>query len=896
MQKRIRRTITKFIYLIVFFYVNIIASQSFTLEGKITDETGNPLEFVNVFAYPESNSAVVYTISDDVGRYKLNLLKNKSYKVTISYLGYISQTYNIILKSNKVKNIILKENSEKLAEVTLNYTPPVVVKKDTITYRADVFTTGKERKLRDILKKLPAVEVDRVGNITVQGKKVTKVLVENKEFFTGDSKLAVNNIPADAVDKIQVLDNYNEVGFLKDLEESEEVAMNIKLKEDKKNFAFGDVEAGAGMGVKERYIIHPSIYYYSPNTSINFIGDLNNTGTRSFTLKDYFEFEGGKDKLINDAKSYFSLSNDDIALFINRRNFTSSINQFGALSLNQALNKNIDLSGYGIFSKVKNHTEERTLIEYIGNNIIENRIETGNQNNTFGIGKINIRYNPNDYTDFKIASYIKASDNNAYNNLSSVTEQRRNIINTEVDVQNVSAKQELKWHKQFSENHTTSVVLNYHYQRATPNTNWLTNQRILQGLIPIIDEQTFNIFKRKKTEYHNVDFSLKHYWILNRFNHIYISFGSQLSFDDYKINEFQKLDDGTINDFSSANFNNDVNFNFSDIFFGVHYKLQKGKFIFKPGLFYHSYKWNINQFKNRKDNHKDILLPELSSYIEFTKTKKLNFKYNLRVRFPNISQLADRFTLLNFNSIYQGNQSLENELYHHYQLGFYSFNFFKDLFYSFTSSFKYKEYNFKKITTIQGIDLVSSPVLSNFEDKSLYFYGSIRKGFGKYRFSLKSSFSLVDYEAPINSEIVANKKNKFSFGGGMKTEFDNLPNIELNYTKSINKFKGLLDSEFQSDVFSFFLEYNFLKDFIFKFDYRFEKYNNKIFNITNTFDIANTSLFYQKESSPWGFEVSANNLFDVCFRQRNSFSTILVSDKQTFILPRITMFKITYKL
>ena len=889
------KTFSSFKYFILILFVNTCFSQNVFLEGKITDDLNKPLEFANIFAYPENNASVVYAISDDLGRYKLVLEKNENYKITVSYLGFEPLSFDLKLKSSRNKNIVLVENSEKLKEVTINYTPPVVVKKDTITYRTDAFTTGEERKLRDILKKLPAVEVDRNGNVTVQGKKVTKVLVEDKEFFTADSKLAVNNIPADAVEKIQVLDNYNEVSFLKNLEDSEDVAMNIKLKKDKKEFIFGDIETGGGF--KKRYLIHPSLYYYSPKKSINFIGDFNNTGTRSFTIKDYIDFEGGKNKIINDAKGYFSLQNDDIAQFINGRDFTESENLFGAINLNQTVNEHTELSAYGILSDVKNETKLITINDYISNdNLIENRTENGNQKNTFGVTKIQLRNKRNDHTDFKVSSYIKTSKNKFNNNISTITEERSNIIDTDINIENISYKQNVKWHKQFNKNNTTSAILSYQYQKATPNTNWLTDQSILEGLIPIVDEDSYNIFKTKETKSHNLDINLKHYWVINRFNHIYFTLGYQLAFDDYKTSDFQILDDGSINDFSFSNFGNNVNFNFNETYFGVHYKFQKGKFILKPGVFYHTYNWNITQFDNRSTNNKIILLPEFNSDIEFSQTKKLNLKYNLKVRFPNISQLANRFNLIDFNSIYQGNQNLENELYHHTQLRFYSFNLFKDLFYNFSASYRFKEDNFKNTTTIQGIDIISSPILSNFENNYLYFNGSIRKGFGDYKFSLKSSIAKANYENPINSEIIKNSSSNYSLGGTIETRFNDFPNIEINYTKSINNFKGLSNSKFQSDVFSIFLEYDFLQDFIFKLDYRFENYNNKSFDITNTFDIANSSMFYQKENSPWGFEISATNIFNVAFRQRNSFSSILVSDKRTFILPRIGMLKVSYKL
>ncbi len=882
-------------FLLCVLVINGCFAQQIALKGKISNNTQTALAFANLIADPINDASLAFAISDENGFYDLTLEKGQAYRITVSYLGYTPQTFEITAEKNTTKDFVLQESSEQLGEVNITYTSPIVVKKDTITYRTDVFTTGEERKLRDVLKKLPAVEVDREGNVTVQGKKVTKVLVEDKEFFTGDSKLAINNIPADAVDKVQVLDYYNEVGFLKGLEDSESLAMNIKLKEDKKRFVFGDIETGGG--AKERYFVHPSLYYYSPETSVNAIGDFNNFGAKSFTVRDYLEFEGGRNKLLNDAKGYFSLFNDDFTQFLGNQNFTSSINQFGAINLNQYINATTDLSTYAIWSHLENETLIETLNDYLASgNLIENRINTGKQQSSFGIGKLTLTLKPNNDTNITIGSYVKASRNRSENNISSVTNESDNTINTTIDADKVSVKQDIQWHKQFSKIHTTSSVLNYHYQRTTPNTNWLADQTILQGLFPVIDEDTYNIFKDKETKSHNFDFVLKHYWVLNRFNHIYFTVGTQLAFDDYLTNEFQQLEDGSENDLLTADFGNNTELNFNNNFLGVHYKVQKGKVIFKPGLFYHYYHWNLTQFNERKSNNKGVWLPEFNTDIEFNNSKKLNFKYNLKVRFPNISLFADRFTLLNFNSIYKGNRNLENERYHHLQLRYYRFSFFKDISYNMSASYRFKEDNFKNTTTIQGIDFVSSPVLSDFEDKVWNFSGSFRKGFGKLKFSVNGNVTFADYEKPINSEIIANASNSYSFGGGMETRFDDFPNLELNYTKSINTYKSISNSEFHTDVFSVYLEYDFLKDFILKVDYQFENYESKSFDTSSTFDIANTSLFYQKEDSSWGFEVSANNIFDIGFRQRSSFSSILVSDERTFILPRIIMFKISYKL
>src|SRR5690606_14735057 len=120
-----------------------------------------------------------------------------------------------------------------------------------------------------VLKNLPGVEVDREGNVTINGKKVTRLMVEGKTFFTGDPKLGVNNIPADVVEEVEALDNYSEIAFLKGLSDTDQMALNIKPKEGKKNFVFVDLEAGAG--VEERYVVDPTLFYYSHQSAVNVI-------------------------------------------------------------------------------------------------------------------------------------------------------------------------------------------------------------------------------------------------------------------------------------------------------------------------------------------------------------------------------------------------------------------------------------------------------------------------------------------------------------------------------------------------------------------------------------------------------------------------------------------------
>ena len=242
-------------------------SQNVKLEGVVKDASGNPLEMANVIAFKKgTNFLQSYSITDSKGNYKLSLEDGESYNLKVSYLGFNTKNIEVVISpqsKDRIENIILEEANESLNQVEITYEMPVKIVGDTIVYNSDSFTNGTEKKLEDVLKKLPGVEIDDNGEVEVEGKKVQKVLVEGKEFFDGDSKVATQNIPASAIDKIQVLKNYNEVSGMKGVTNNEDnIAINIKLKEGKKRFWFGEVNAG--VGDNEKYLAKPKLFYYSP--------------------------------------------------------------------------------------------------------------------------------------------------------------------------------------------------------------------------------------------------------------------------------------------------------------------------------------------------------------------------------------------------------------------------------------------------------------------------------------------------------------------------------------------------------------------------------------------------------------------------------------------------------
>ena len=357
----------------------------------VVEANRKPLESANVIAKPlQEKASLNFPIADNKGRYRLELEKEVKYEITVSYIGFVEQVWITTADdTEKIHDFVLQPTGEQLKEIVIKHEfKPIVIKKDTMTFDVKSFANGNERKMKEVLEKLPGVEVDKKGNVTVQGKKVTKMLVEGKSFFGGGSKLAVENIPADALDKIEVIDHFNEVGFMKQVSDSEDLAMNVKLKADKKKFVFGDIEAGAEVGNADNgfYLAHAALFYYSPKTNLSFIGDANNIGRRTFTFDDLLRFGGGMSSFLSGRKSFtnlYSFTNDTNEL-------VQSKSQFAALNFSHDLSSKLEISGFSIFSKVFTVSQSESSNEYLQNSAVafENKLQKGDNRSLLGISNI----------------------------------------------------------------------------------------------------------------------------------------------------------------------------------------------------------------------------------------------------------------------------------------------------------------------------------------------------------------------------------------------------------------------------------------------------------------------------------------------------------------------------
>ncbi len=889
-----KRTVLLFLF---FIQISLSFSQNITLGGTVKDSLENPLPYANILAKPYNlNKNLQFSISDHEGYYELNLAKGDTFVISVDYMGYKPVEYQFIALKNTIRELVLEQSTEHLGEVVIEM--PVTVKGDTTTYRVDKFVKGNERKLKNVLKRLPGIEVSKNGDVKVQGKKVTNLLVDGKEFFGGNTKLGIENIPMNIVDKVQVLDNYNEVAFLKETSDSDRMAMNILLKEDKKRFVFGDIEAGKGN--KNFYKTHANLFYYLPKASINFIGNLNNIGEKVFSIKDYLSFSGSANAVFD---TNFDWQAEDFNQFLETRDFERAKQQFGAINITKSITPKIDLRGYAIFSNEDSNSLIKSDNQYFS--FLEQNENATNIKNKLGIGRFNLEYTPSSLERWYARTQIKKTDSFKNNSILSLISDNTNTIVNDKDSKSTYVNQNIEWHKLFSKKHTVSSIVNYTFNKRDQTALWNASNPILEGLIPVNnDQQNLLLDQLKETQRQNFDIVLKHFWRKNSNNHIYSTIGNKFLREDFKTDDTQTLDSGIRNDLSDNGFGNDVAFRLNDLFFGVHYKFKTGAFMFKQGAELHNYTWTVNQ-QNTISKHKWIVLPDFLAKIEFSKSKKIQFNYNLKTSFSNITRFANRFYLQSHNSIYKGNENLENDLYHSARLFYTRFSLYRGL--MLVGNINYTK-RVRGVGNVVVIDednpdpsqktnqFLTTRMLDN-PAENIAFNGTLHKTIKKLKFRFDGDVELSKYLQNINSTNQLNKNNKYSFEIGVETLFDHLPTIDLGFKRSSSNFKSSGEtSKFVTNTSFASIDYDFLQGFVFNFEYSRYNYQQKSISQKSTYEIANATLSYKKENSPWSYKIMTQNIFDTRFKRSNSFSQYLISDIRTSILPRIIILAIGYDL
>lgn len=369
----------KYFLFIILLTASLMANaQKFNITGKLQDSKGTELPFATVLLLQAKDSSMVnYAMSDNNGDFEIKDVNRGNYRLKVTYIGYIAKTFEIAPPASGNLNlglIRMQEESQLLKEVTIREERiPMKVKNDTIEYDAMAFKPRGNEVVEDLIKRMPGIEVASDGSITAQGEQVRRVTVDGKEFFGRDPKMATQNLPADAIAKVQVFDQKSERAQFTGIDDGQrERTMNLELKDDRKQGTFGN--SSLGYGPDNRFSGRTNINFFDKNGQISILGMANNLNQTGFSMAEYMNFTGGTQNLMSGSGQFNFNNTSGVPISFDGRPSSNGImtSWAGGLNLNRKLSSKTEITGSYFYNQL-DHDINQTLTR-------ENFLPTGNYN------------------------------------------------------------------------------------------------------------------------------------------------------------------------------------------------------------------------------------------------------------------------------------------------------------------------------------------------------------------------------------------------------------------------------------------------------------------------------------------------------------------------------------
>ena len=796
-------------------------AQNLTIQGSLKDSIANrALNSATVsLVYAKDSSLVSFSRTNEAGVFNFKNVAPGSYLISVSYVGYIPKWVPVLTGTEKTveMGLIYMNDVNTMSTVTVNARrPPVVINGDSVEFNSENFKTAPNAVVEDLLKKMPGMEVDKAGGITVNGKKVTKVFVNGKEFFTGDPMMATKNLPADAVDKIQVYDRKSDQAMFTGIDDgSEETAINLKLKKDRNKSTFGKLNAGAGT---------PSVFDAQGNVNVinneeqfSAIGGANNTNRQNFSGRNIVNFSGGgggRPGAGGGVSVNFSGGSGETDANAQGIAETYSIGGNYSNLLNDKkteFNANLSISDVernnNSFSKTQNLTPGNAFNRISNSNSI-----AGNKQQNFGS---TIDHKVSDNFSFRFTPSLGLQQTTNYSEDSTQTYLTNgNLLNSNATIASsasdaVNAASTLLLRKKFAKKgRTISSTITQSFNRSNSTGNQFTEQlSYLNNKLTndsILDQQ--NTRKGENSSYsanliYTEPLGKKSLLEFNTYLSKSIGSSSRRIFD---------RNDATDNyDLLNTRLTNEFNSEYTYSGGGMSYRSNQKKYNFSTGVSLQKAVLdgeNISAKTKLSQSFQDIL-PNATFRYNFSQTKNLNVDYRTSTNQPSITQLQPVLDQSNINRQSIGNPDLKRSYVHNVNIRFFSSkilagkSFFSTLNASTTNN---SIVNYDSV--LPNRTILTRPVNVN---GAYRINGSMNYGFGIKKLKSRLSFGL---NAGLNNNIsyangILNTIVTKSTGPSMSYTYivDDVIDINLtarySFSQTSNEVNPTLNTNFLTKVF-----------------------------------------------------------------------------------------------
>ncbi|MBK8701003.1 MAG: outer membrane beta-barrel protein [Saprospiraceae bacterium] len=880
--------------------------KKYTVRGGIQDAEKLPLIGASVvFLNPADSVLVAFGTSDEKGSFEIKNIKPAELRMQITYLGYGTVEKLITFAGDEpiidLGLITLYTADNLLDEIVVKSEfIPISIKKDTIEYNADAYRVRPNATVEELLKKLPGIEVDASGVITAQGEEITKVTVDGKKFFGNDPKMATQNLPADAIKKVQVFDKKSEKAEFTGISDGEtEKVINLELKPDKKIGTFGEVMAG--YGTSDRFETKLSFNKFNSKFQISSLGNFNNISNQGFSFSDYNTLMGG-----NAFTGGRGNNNSGVVNFGNSntgqiKSATAGLNLFYEVSPKFTLTTSYFLS-YSDQDLYKKALRQNFLLE---NSYTTDEVTNSNTGKTGHTVNFNTQIKPDSFHRIDIETSARFNNSDARSN--GTTEAQflnglpRNSINQEdvnkTDLKDLSfrgvfTKRMRKPGRVFSFEGSYGNTVNesdYYVDRISLFYRDNLFDSLLQDQISISDNDNYRIY----TEYKE-PLGKKNYLGLGYSKRNYSSLQDKDFFNIDLYNANNRIFDELLSSVS----NNTIGYDRASL---IYTKDDEKYSINLDLVFQRSVLKGSNDIPGSSPlNPKfDYFLPSFTvNWID----KNLRLRYNTNINEPSLTQLQAIVDNSNPLNVYQGNPKLRPEYAHSVNI---RYSFFDNFNFRNFFAFLNLRYTKDKIVTAQVIneDLIrtSTPLnTSNQQNASLNFtYSSpIRALKTKFRIFGGGSISkAINYVNQVENDVTTTSPR-------MGLELENTNNsivslmvaYEASYSENAYSVSTFQNANYLTHLFRSTMLVNFGKGWSLDGDGSHAIYTGASFDEAARLTMVNAAVSKRFLNDRLTAKIRVADIFNAGQGITRSATETYIEELTTNAIGRFGLFSLSYRL
>jgi hypothetical protein len=922
-----------FLNLLFLFAATVSFSQSLSLKGKVTDPENVPLESATVYLTSAKDSTVVdYTITNRNGNWEIKTRKtDQPMFLKISFVGFSSYNQKIESVTEDVNfgTIKMSDKATELGELVINgEIPPIRIKSDTLEFNASSFKVRPDANVEALLKQLPGVEIDEEGKIKVNGKEVNQILVNGKPFFDKDGKIALQNLPAEIIDKVQVSDTKTKKEELSGEKASgNNASINLTIQEDKDKGFFG--KAMAGYGSDSRYESSLLLNYFKGKRKFSILGSSNNINSTGFSMNEIFDNMGG-------GRNQSMYINGDGGFGINGMQFGGNrgITQSNMLGVNYADEwvKDFD-SNFNYFytdadTENTNRTRRITLLPADSNTpdapqktqVRESSSEFDTQkfahnlNTTF---EVKIDSTSNVYFEPRLT---KANSKSRSTSAQTTRDQDDILLNESSgsnynDTDNSSFQSNIEYFKSFrKKGRSISLSLNNENNLSdnkdfTKSDNRFYSTDDLNGDgLPDVETDIRDQYIHNRTNNDNYDIGLEYKEPVADSLNVLVGTAQRWRSNIENRKGFNF--DAAANDYTTVN---DLLTSYMRLqtrstnpFAGINLQKEKFSFTVKGGLRLAELSAFGTYLGTNYRVDRNYMLPyaDMNANIKFTKSMSMYFNYDYNVDFPQARQLLPIEDLSSPLITYKGNENLAPNKYHSFYLGIHDFDFPTRTGYGIYAGGSFRESEITSYTRIEadGKQYVSYTNVSGTAET--WFGGnwskSIKKEAHKLRISLGLNNGINLNKGFTNQELYKAVSFYTSPRVNVSYDYGELLTINPSYNFTYNETRY---TNYGIDKATNFIHQLNLqttsywpKHIVFGNDFGYTYNSNLSGGFRKDFFLWNTSLGYNFLKDRLLFKVKVYDLLNQNLGTSREITQSTITDTQNMVLKRYIMFSLTFKL